>query len=526
VTVAPDTTGEHDLRTYLRILWRWKFLFLAFVVLVPLAVYLVERRQAKVYQSSTLIEFQNVSTGNGTISIAPIASGNLEAVARLVTTTPVVNTAARLLGQSPGSISGEVSASADTNTGFLTINATNRDPARAAAIANAFAAALANRQAAQAGAQIREQVSALRRQLAATPRSQAAARLSLQQQISQTQALIGAVGSGAQVVQAATPSATPVSPSTRRDVELALVIAVLLGLGAVILAENADRRLRMPEDVENLTGWPLLAPIPPEAFSPDHLKEPGAEEAFQMLRTALTYFNVEQPLRSVAVISATVGDGKTTVAAGLALATARAGKRAILVDADLRHPRASARLGLDAEAGLGAVLAGELQLADALLDYPVDSPGAGKLLVLPAGPPPPNPTALVGSEAMRRIVRELESQADLVILDTVAALAVSDALPLFRAVSGCVVIVRMNRSSRAAVRRLETLIASAHGTVLGFAATGSGAAAGGYAYYPYAQDGRGTLGLLHLRRHRAPVPPTAAASNGSAEPDQVNQLAE
>jgi capsular exopolysaccharide synthesis family protein len=524
--VAPDTTGEQDLRTYLRILWRWKFLFLAFVVLVPLAAFLIERRHAKVYQSSTLIEFQNVSTGSGTISIAPIASGNLDAISRLVTTTPVIDTAARLLGRPPGSIAGEVSASADPTTGFLTISATDRDPARAAAIANAFAAALANRQAAQARTEIRQQVRTLQRQLAVTPPSQAGARLSLQQQISQTQALIGSAASGAQVVQAATPSASPIAPATRRDVELALVIGVLLGLGAVLIAENADRRMRMPEDVESLTGWPLLAPIPPGAFSPDHLAEPGAGEAFQMLRTALTYFNVEEPLRSVAVVSAVVGDGKTTVATGLALATAQAGKRAILVDADLRHPRAGARLGLEPKAGLGAVLAGGLELADALLPYPVDSPGAGSLLVLPAGPPPPNPTALLGSEAMRETLRELEGAADLVIVDTVATLAVSDALPLFRAVSGCVVVVRMNRSSRAAVRRLKTIIASARGTVLGFAATGSGAAAGGYAYYPYAQDGRGTLGLLHLRRQRRRASSTAASSNGSSVADGVEQPTE
>ncbi len=522
--MAPETTGQQDLRTYLRIFWRWKFLFLAFVVLIPLGAYVVERGKPKVYQSSTLIELQDVSAQGLGATGAPTVTGNLAAVARLVTTTPVADTAARLLHQPPGSLTGEVSATADTNTGFLTITAQDHDPVHAAAVANAFAAALANRQATQASHVIDVQVASLQKQLAAIPRSNPGARVTLSQQIAQLQALSSSTTSSAQVVQAATPSGTPVAPKTRRAVELALLIAVLLGVGAVLIAENADRRLRSPEDVENLTGWPLLAPIPPSAFSPDHLEDPSAEEAFQMLRGALTYFNVERQLRSVAVISATVADGKTTVAVGLALATARAGKRAILVDADLRHPQASARLGLTASDGLGAVLAGERQLSEVMLEYPVDPPGGGELLVLPAGPPPPNPAALLGSEPMRRIVRELESRADLVILDTVAALAVSDALPLFTAVSGCVVIVRMNRSSRAAVRRLEKIIASAQGTVLGVAATGSGAAAGGYAAYPYAQDGhRGALGLLHLRRQRPRMPSGAAASNGSRVPDSTRQ---
>jgi Mrp family chromosome partitioning ATPase len=177
-----------------------------------------------------------------------------------------------------------------------------------------------------------------------------------------------------------------------------------------------------------------------------------------------------------------------------------------------------ARLGLEASAGLGDVLAGERTLADVMLEFPLDSPRAGRLNVLPAGPPPPNPAALLNSQPMRSLVQALERQADLVILDSVAALAVSDALPLLRAVSGCVVVVRMNRSSRAAVRRLHKMLGSANGTVLGVAATGTGAMAGGYTTYPYGQNGHrgGAVGMLHLRRARARAPLDTARSNGAA----------
>lgn len=515
-SVTPESTGQQDLRTYLRVFWRWKVLFIAFVVLIPLGAYVVERSKPKIFESSTLMQLQDVSQGIGTTG-APIVTGNLAAVARLVTTTPVVEIAARLLDQPPGAIANEIQASADPNTGFLTLTALDHDPAHAAAVANAFAAALARHQADQANAIIDQQIAGASRQLAATPRPDPGQRVTLSQQIAQLQALKGSTGAGAVVIQAATPSVTPVGPKTRRAVELALVIALLLGIGAVLVAENADRRLRTPEDVENLTGWPLLAAIPPSAFSPDHLDDPTDEEAFQMLRGALTYFNVEQKLGSVAVISPSVGDGKTTVAVGLALATARAGKRAVLVDADLRRPQACARLGLTATAGLGAVLAGERALAEVMLEYPLDSPGAGSLTVLPAGPPPPNPSALLASQPMRNIVQELERQADLVILDSVAALAVSDALPLLRSVSGCVVIVRMNRSARAAVRRLQKMLGSAHGTVLGVVVTGSGAVAGGYAAYKYTENGHreGALGLLHLRRHRYRTPADTTTFNGT-----------
>ena len=518
--MTPDSGSQQDLRTYLRILWRWKFLVLAFVVLIPLGVALVERSKPKIYQSSTLLELQDISQGLGS-SGGPIVTGNLAAVARLVTTTPVVDTAARLLHQSPGAVANEVGATADTATGFLTITAQDHDPARAAAVANAFAQALARHQTDQANSIIDAQIRSVARQLARVPRSDPGERVTLTQQIAQLGALKGSSNASAVVIQAATPSTTPIAPKTRRAVELALLIALLLGVGAVLAAENADRRLRTPEDVESLTGWPLLAAIRPSAFSPSHLEDPGDEEAFQMLRGALTYFNVERQLGSVAVISPMVGDGKTTVAVGLALATARSGKRAILVDADLRRPQVCARLGLAATDGLGAVLAGERELGEVMLEYPAGASDAGRLLVLPAGPAPPNPAALLGSQAMRSVIQELESQADLVIVDSVAALAVSDALPLMRLVSGCVVIVRLNRSSRTSVRRLQKMIGSARGTVLGAVATGSGAAMAGYAAYPYADEAHrgGVLGLLHLRRQRSRILPDAASSNGAAAAD-------
>ena len=107
-----DSTGQQDLRTYLRIFWRWKFLFLGFVIVIPLGVYLLENSKPKIYQSSTLVQLQDVTQGVG-VSGGPVESGNLAAVARLVTTTPVTEVAAGILHQPPSSLA-EVSATADT----------------------------------------------------------------------------------------------------------------------------------------------------------------------------------------------------------------------------------------------------------------------------------------------------------------------------------------------------------------------------------------------------------------------------
>jgi capsular exopolysaccharide synthesis family protein len=212
-------------------------------------------------------------------------------------------------------------------------------------------------------------------------------------------------------------------------------------------------------------------------------------------------------VKSVAIVSPLLGDGKTTVAVGLAIATSRAGKRAILVDADLRRAQVSARLGVPPTDGLGSVLAGTVSEDHVLMvQEHAETPAAAPLAVLPAGPPPPNPTALVSSQSMGALLSRLESRTDLVIVDTAAALAVSDTLPLLRQVSGVVVVLRINQSSTGSVRRLKRVVEAAHGTVLGMVATGTEAGATGYGEYAYryapGQPGRKRIGLRRFGRSR------------------------
>jgi polysaccharide biosynthesis transport protein len=308
------------------------------------------------------------------------------------------------------------------------------------------------------------------------------------------------------VVQPALASNTPAGPHLRRTVELGLLIGILLAIGAVVLAESADRRLRTPEDLETFTALPLLASIAPSAFSGELDTSREDDEAFQMLRTALMYFNVEH-LDSVLVTSPGEKDGKTTVATRLALVTARAGMRVVLVDADLRRAQVSARLGLRTQLGLGAVLAGQCPTDEVLVDYDIthDANQGGQLLVMPAGSPPPNPAALISSPAMQRVLGELESQSDLVIIDSPAALAVSDPLALVPSVSGVVIVARMNRSTRQTIRRLQKMVTAAHGKLLGVVATGVTAGEGYYEHYAtkyYAPNGttNGSKGAHVLRR--------------------------
>ncbi|HVS29422.1 MAG TPA: polysaccharide biosynthesis tyrosine autokinase [Solirubrobacteraceae bacterium] len=482
--MTSEATGQGDPRKYLRILWRWKFLFLAVTAFVPIAAVLLHKDPRKHYRSSTLLQFQPVAvnTSQFTVDTPITATQSILAVARLVKTTGVADAAAKLLHPpaAPRDLLRAVSVTPNTEAGFITISARDRNAARAAEIANAFGSAIVANRAQTAAALIDRSIASASTQLASR-RTNQAGRTQLSEALVRLRALRAAQSGDAQVIESAVPSSKPVANSTTsRRVGLGLLIGLLLGVGAVVLAEAADRRIRTPEELEEMTDLPLLSAIPPHAFGAAHNQHD--DEAFRMLRGALTYFNVDHRLSSVVVTSPQSKDGKTTVAIGLAVAAAQASKRVIVVDADLRRPQVCTRLGIESTAGLGAVLAGELPLSEALVEYPIETSNGGRLLVFAAGAPPPNPSELLGSQRMRVLLSQLEAQSDLVIVDTAAALAVSDPLPLLQSASGVVLVARMNRTRRDAVARLKRVITTAQGTILGVVGTAAGPATSYPAY--------------------------------------------
>ena len=495
-----------DLAHYVRQAWRHKWLLLAVVVLIPLATYLVTERQAKVYQATTLMQVasQEINLPN---QVVVTASGPSE-TATIVETSGVARIAARELGQNPNSAAGllgKIDASPQgesTEGGFLTITARDSDPKQAARIANAFAAAISQARTDDAIREIDETIATLSKPrpstTPSTPGGDLATRAELEQQLQQLRAQRGSLSDTTQVIEPATPPGAPISPNTGRNVKLAFVLSLLIAAGLVPLLEAVNRRLRKPEDLEELSDAPLLGSIPDEAF-PGRPPAPYVQEAFQTLRTGLTYFNIDRTLSSVLVASPTRGDGKTTVAANLAVALAQDGRNVIAIDCDLRRPQLATRLGLSDQVNFGvdSVLIDRREVREALVEVEVDG---GRLRVLPGGLPP-NPSVLLGSDAMRMLLSQLTEDADMVIIDTPPLLPVSDAIPLQEQVSGTVLVARMDQTRRDGVRRAGSLVTTAGGNLLGLVATGvqvGGVGGGDYAYgygYGYtAENGAGTNG--------------------------------
>ena len=268
---------------------------------------------------------------------------------------------------------------------------------------------------------------------------------------------------------------------------IGLVVALMLGW----LLGRSDERLRAVDELEEVYELPVIARIPRskalgvrrgkgDAFLRTASGQTPEAEAFRGLRTSLRYLSIDRDLRSLAVVSAMPGDGRSTVARCLAVTMAAMGDTVVLVDADMRKPDPKRGDG-DSEDGLSLALAG-FDLNDALVEIPVASDPISEksrgLVKLPSGPAPPNPVELLESERMGWVLQELERRFDRVIIDTPAVDGVSDALELVSQVSGVLLVSGVGHTKRGPAaelhKQLDLQDATPVGVVANFSDTKGG----------------------------------------------------
>src|SRR5690606_37293887 len=285
------------------------------------------------------------------------------------------------------------------------------------------------------------------------------------------------------IVAAGVPGA-PVSPDVTRNLALALLAGLFLGIGFALLRHNLDTRVRTAKDLAEMTERPVLASIPMRkngdgrpVFMESDPFSPHAE-AVRRLRTNLMFVDVTTRKHSFLVTSPMPGEGKTTTAVNLALAMADAGTKVLLVDADLRNPSVATTLGLEGSVGLTTVLLGRASLDDLMVRW-----GQTEMYVLPAGEIPPNPSELLGSDAMRDLFAQLTERFDFVLVDTPPVLPVTDAMVVDKLSGGSLLVVAANRTRKRhvadALRAFETAGAKLAGSALNMAPMES------VAYYGY-----------------------------------------
>jgi len=189
-------------------------------------------------------------------------------------------------------------------------------------------------------------------------------------------------------------------------------------------------------------------------------------EAYRTLRTNLDFASLDRTLKTLVVTSAGVGEGKSTTLANLAIVSAQAGRRVLLVDADLRRPTLHKLFDLPNEKGLTtAIMDGE-----ALAEPPLHPTAIEGLWVMTSGPLPPNPAELMGSRRMEEVLGALAERAEQVLLDTPPVVAVTDAAVLATKVDGVLLVISAGKTrreyARTAVQRLQQINARLVGTVL------------------------------------------------------------
>jgi polysaccharide biosynthesis transport protein len=354
---------------------------------------------------------------------------------------------------------------------IIAVQAVADFPQLAARIANTFAREYIafRRQADRAKVREAQQLVQERLDELSSEESLGTAGRSLKERSRELEILAALQTGNAELVQPAKPPEEASSPKMSRNLAIGILLGVLLGVGLALLREQLDRRLKDLDEVTRVFDLPVLAMIPDSRNT--SRGQPGvnlassrsAADAFLMLRTNLRYFNIDHEVRSILVTSAGSQDGKTTVSWGLAVAEARAGKKVLLIEGDLRRPTLASQLGLSTGPGLSLVLSGAFPAGEALqkvLD--VD--------VLVAGPHPPNPAELLESQRMRELVHWAEAQYDRVVIDSPPAAAVADAIPLVSEVTGVVVVVRLGRSRQDAAERLHDQLVNIDAPILGVVA--------------------------------------------------------
>jgi succinoglycan biosynthesis transport protein ExoP len=293
--------------------------------------------------------------------------------------------------------------------------------------------------------------------------------------------------------------ATPIRPNNTRNVMFGFLIGLMLGVALAFLLEFLDNTIKGQADIEQKVGLTFLgvlpsiknkaAPVDPKqgANQPDrdlhvHLfpKSPAAE-CTRAIRTNLLFMGGDAPLRTMLVTSPSPSEGKTTAAISLAIAMAQSGGKVLLVDTDMRRPRIHKSFRISNDVGLTNVLVGDVELKDAC--QATEVPG---LFVLPCGPIPPNPAELLHTVRFRETLTRLQEQFDKVILDSPPVGAVADPLILATSVSGVVLAVRCQKTTKESASRARRALTDVNARILGVVLNDLDLDRGDryYAYYP------------------------------------------
>ena len=483
-----------DLRAYWRILQRWWWVLVLGALGGVMGAYFLIEEPPPIYEATTKVLVEG-NQRPGTPSLADIQTNRqlAQTYTDLILTRGIMEQVVEKLDlpYGPGALSGKIKV--DSPRSLLQIKARDADPVRAAQIANTTAEIFIDDQ--------------QNRQLTQIAQFQASLGLyGINQDPSIISAQIATLSTLSILEDALPPSARSNPQNKRQDMILAGAVGLFVAVIIVFVLEYLDDIVKSPDELKAITGLTPLAGVlhahgrnnlRPITLEDEHQNSTIAE-SYKFLSTNLEFAAQDTPeLKSLLVTSSSPAEGKTTIAANLAISTAREGKSVVLVDSDLRRPALHKVFDLDNREGLTNALMGNATLQEVL--FPTS---LSMLRVLPAGLLPPDPTLILRSPNMKKLLNELEAMSDLVILDSPPLLAVTDPLILASLVDGVLMVVDAHKTRREPVRRAVDSLKQGDQFILGAVLNKIRARGRGDYYYYY------------HREYSQPEPTVEKESNG------------
>lgn len=412
----------------LSVIARRKWIIVATFAIVVVTTAVFSKTLDKVYSTSaTLLVAQNSSSEAPTFDTVQASQAIARSYADIIDSPNIATQVAVQMGQglTKDDIKDATSFEPVPQTQLLRVSAESTDPERAKAIADSYANVF---------------IAYARTRLSDT-----------------TKATIT-------LADAAPLPQTPARPRPTLYTMIAALLGLALGLALAFLRERLDRRLRTQEDVEAQFDEPVLARVPIRGRSDASVT--AFKEAHRLLRTNLQFASGGRTVKSLAITSGREGEGKTTTAANLAIASAEVGLRVLLVEADFRRPALQNEIMPNQTEPLRPGLSNYLVEA-ASLDDVIFPTGRPNIEIIPAGPLPPTPSALLESRRGVAAVEELTKEADLVIIDCPPLAIGADASVVAGWVDGVVVVLDLSTSTDQSVRRAVKQLENVKAPLLG-----------------------------------------------------------
>jgi succinoglycan biosynthesis transport protein ExoP len=331
---------------------------------------------------------------------------------------------------------------------------------------------------------------------------------SLLQRAKENDVLLAGKSNNISIVDYALVPDGPVGPNRTRSVFIAFFLSLGLGIGLALFLEYLDDSVRSTEEVERLLHLPALAVIPSVGGSarrrvlagPGALQKRGVLEAnenpellmnvdgrsplaesYRHLRTSVLLSTAGRAPKSLLVTSSLPGEGKTTTAVNTAVSLAQTGAAVVIIDADMRRPRLQAIFDMRGQLGLSSILSSEVTEDEILAMVGKDQ--ATGLNVLTAGPIPPNPAELLGSDQMRKLIHTLQSRFSHVVVDSPPVSSFTDGVLISTMVDGVLLVVHGGKSSRHVVKRSRQLLQDVGAKIFGVVLNNTPVQSHDYYYY-------------------------------------------